>query len=174
MDTQGNLSTPRRSTTLYPSSRPSTPSCHVCLVSKDSTNKTMSSSLGESNRRMMVRSSPNLFWNGVPDRIICFLVQSSARDFRISLFGRPLLKFVPKSELSYQGLHSKTTLENFVRTIMPRLLPANDEAMDFFNTLTQGNLSTRLGVPRPSTPRRPSTLEPSATLDPSVTLDPLP
>ena len=41
-------------------------------------NKTMSSSLGESNRRMMVRSSPKLFWNGVPDRIIRFLLQSLA------------------------------------------------------------------------------------------------
>ena len=77
-------------------------------------NKTMSSSLGESNMCMMVRSSSKLFWNGVLDRIIHFLVQSLARAFRISLFGRPLLKFVPKSELSYLGLRSETTLESFV------------------------------------------------------------
>ena len=77
-------------------------------------NKTMSSSLGESNRCMMVRSSPKLFWNGVLDRIIRFLVQSSARTFQISLFGRPLLKFIQKGKLSYPGHHSKITLEDFV------------------------------------------------------------
>ena len=124
--------------------------------------KTMSSSLGESNRCMMVRSSPELFWNGVLDRIIRFLVQSSARTFQISLFGRPLLKFIQKGKLSYPGHHSKITLEDFV---MPWLIPANDEVMDFFNTLTLGNLSRPLGDPRP--------LEPSTTLDPSTprTLD---
>ena len=63
-------------------------------------NKTMSSSLGESNRCMMVRSSPKLFWNGVLDRIIRFLVQSSARAFRISLFGRPLLNSYQKADYS--------------------------------------------------------------------------
>ena len=122
----------------------------------------MSSSLGESNRCMMVRSSPKLFWNGVLDRIIRFLVQSSARTFQISLFGRPLMKFIQKGKLSYPGHHSKITLEDFV---MPWLLPANDEAMDFFNTLTLRNLSRPLGDPRP--------LEPSTTLDPSTprTLD---
>ena len=120
-------------------------------------NKTMSSSLGESNMCMMVRSSPKLFWNGVLDRIIRFLVQSSARTFQISLFGRPLLKFIQKGKLSYPGHHSKITLEDFV---MPWLLPANDEAMDFFNTLTLGNLSRPLGDPRP--------LEPSTTLEPST------
>ena len=76
-------------------------------------NKTMSSSLGESNRCMMVRSSPKLFWNGVLDRIIRLLVQSSARTFQISLFGRPLLKFVPKGKLFYPELRSKTTLKSF-------------------------------------------------------------
>jgi hypothetical protein len=76
--------------------------------------KSMASTLAGSNRRMMVRSSSKLFWNGVPDRIISFLVRSSARAFRISLFGRPLLNFVPKSELSYQELLSKTTLKSFV------------------------------------------------------------
>ena len=39
---------------------------------------------------------------------------------------------------------------------MPWLLLANDEAMDFFNTLTLGNLS----------------LDPSAILKPSTTLEP--
>ena len=39
-----------------------------------------------------------------------------------------------------------------LRSIIRLLLPANDEAMDFFNTLTLGNLST---------PRRYSTLDPS-------------
>ena len=63
-------------------------------------NKTMSSSLGESNMCMMVRSSSKLFWNGVPDRIIRFLVQSSARAFRISLFGRPLLNSYQKADYS--------------------------------------------------------------------------
>ena len=77
-------------------------------------NKTMSSSLGESNMCMMVRSSPKLFWNGVLDRIIRFLVQSSARTFQISLFGRPFLKFIQKGKLSYPGHHSKITLEDFV------------------------------------------------------------
>ena len=156
-------------------------------------NKTMSSSLGESNRCMMVRSSPKLFWNGVLDRIISFLVQSSVRTFQISLFGRPLLKFIQKGKLSYPGHHSKITLEDFV---MPWLLPANDEAMDFFNTLTLGNLSLDpSAILDPSNPRRPwnprplddprtleprpyRTLEPStlkpSTLDPLTTLDPLP
>ena len=64
-------------------------------------NKTMSSSLGESNRRMMVRSSPKLFWNGVLDRIIRLLVRISAKAFQIAIYGRLLLNFVPKSELSY-------------------------------------------------------------------------
>ena len=63
-------------------------------------NKTMSSSLGENNMSMMVRSSSKLFWNGVPDRIIRFLVRSSARAFRISLFGRPLLNSYQKADNS--------------------------------------------------------------------------
>ena len=63
-------------------------------------NKTMSSSLGESNMCMMVRSSSKLFWNGFPDRIIRFLIQSSARAFRISLFGRPLLNWYQKADYS--------------------------------------------------------------------------
>src|SRR3990170_6360028 len=104
---------------------------YVTLSSVKGFKKTMASSLAESNRRMMVRSSPKLFWNGVPDRIISFLVRSSARAFRISLFGRPLLKFVPKSELFYPELRSKTILKSFVASFL-----ANDEAMDFFNTLT--------------------------------------
>ena len=113
----------------------------------------MSSSLGASNTCTMVRSSPKLFWNGVLDRIIRFLVQSSARTFQISLFGRPLLKFIQKGKLSYPGHHSKITLEDFV---MPWLLPANDEAMDFFNTLTLGNLSLDpSAILDPSNPRRP-------------------
>ena len=79
---------------------------------------------------------------------------------------------------------------------MPWLLPANDEAMDFFNTLTLGNLSLDpSAILDPSNPRRPwnprplddpgtldprpyRTLEPStlkpSTLDPLTTLDPLP
>ena len=101
----------------------------------------------------MVRSSPKLFWNGVPDRIIRFLVQSSARTFQILFFGRPLLKFIQKGKFSYPGHHSKITLEDFV---MPWLLPANDEAMDFFNTLTLGNLSLDpSAILDPSNPRRP-------------------
>src|SRR5215216_5567006 len=75
---------------------------YVTLSSVKGFKKTMDSSLAGSNRRMMVRSSPKLFWNGVPYKIIRFLVRSSARAFRISLFGRPLLNLVPKSELSYQ------------------------------------------------------------------------
>ena len=42
---------------------------------------------------------------------------------------------------------------------MPWLLPANDEAMDFLNTLTLGNLSQPLEPSttlEPSTPRRSS------------------
>ena len=87
---------------------------YVTLSSVKGFKKTMTSSLARSNRRIMVRSSPKLFWNGVPDRIISFLVRSSARAFRISLFGRPLLKFVQKSELFYPELRSKTTLKSFV------------------------------------------------------------
>ena len=87
---------------------------YVTLSSVKEFKKTMTSSLAGNDRRIMVRSSSKLFWNGVPDRIIRFLVQSSARAFRISLFGRPLLKFVPKGELSYPGLRSRITLENFV------------------------------------------------------------
>jgi hypothetical protein len=87
---------------------------YVRLSSVKGFKKTMASSLAGSNRRIMVRSCPKLFWNGVSDRIISFLVRSSARAFRISLFGRPLLNFVTKSELSYQELRSKTTLESFV------------------------------------------------------------
>ena len=52
---------------------------------------------------------------------------------------------------------------------MPWLLPANDEAMDFFNTLTLGNLSRPLGDPRPLNPRRlwdPRPLDDPGTLDP--------
>ena len=171
--TLGNLSRPlgdprppEPSTTLKPWTprRPSS-SSHVRedrrgvgrLPSVKGFNKTMYSSLGKSNRCMMVRSSPKLFWNGVPDRIIRFLVQSSARTFQISLFGRPLLKFIQKGKLSYPGHHSKIILEDFV---MPLLLPANDETMGFFNTLTLGNLSRPLGDPRP--------LEPSTTLEPST------
>src|SRR6187401_2051192 len=48
---------------------PRPPSCHI-LSSVKGFNKTNTSSLGESNSSMMVRSSPKLFWNGVPDRII--------------------------------------------------------------------------------------------------------
>ena len=87
---------------------------YVTLSSVKGFKKTTASSLAGSNRRIMVRSSPKLFWNGVPDRIISFLVRSSARAFRISLFGRPLLKFVPKSKLFYPELRSKTTLKSFV------------------------------------------------------------
>ena len=93
----------------------------------------MSSSLGESNRHMVVRSSPKLFWNGVPNSIIR-----------------------TKRQIILSGTLFQNNFEE-LRTIMPRLLPANDEAMDFFNTLTQGNLI--------STPRRSSTLDPSTTLD---------
>jgi len=87
---------------------------YVTLSSVKGFKKTMTSSLAGNDRRIMVRSSSKLFWNGVPDRIIRFLVQSSARAFRISLFGRPLLKFIRKSELFYQELRSKTTLKSFV------------------------------------------------------------
>src|SRR3990170_8285151 len=87
---------------------------YVTLSSVKEFKKTMTSSLAENDRRIMVQSSSKLFWNGLPNRIIRFLLQSSARAFRISLFGRPLLKFVPKGELSYLGLHSRTTLQNFV------------------------------------------------------------
>ena len=114
--TLGNLSRPlgdprplEPSTTLEPSTprRPSS-SSHVRedrrgvgrLPSVKGFNKTMSSSLGESNMCMMVRSSSKLFWNGVPDRIIRFLVQSSERAFRISLFGRPLLNSYQKADYS--------------------------------------------------------------------------
>ena len=76
--------------------------------------KSMASSLAGSNRGMMVRSSPKLFWNGVPDRIIRLLVQISAKAFQIAIFGRLLLYFVPKSELSYLGFRSRITLESFV------------------------------------------------------------
>ena len=128
--TLGNLSRPlgdprplEPSTTLEPSTpRQSSSSSHVRedrqgvgrLPSVKGFNKTMSSSLGESNRWMMVRSSPKLFWNGVPDRIICHLVQILAHAFQISIFRRLLMYFVPKSELSYLGLRSKITLESFV------------------------------------------------------------
>ena len=87
---------------------------YVTLSSLKEFKKSMTSSLAGNDRRIMVRSSSKLFWNGVPDRIIRFLVQSSARAFRISLFGRPLLKFVPKGELFYSELRSKTTLKSFV------------------------------------------------------------
>ena len=114
--TLGNLSRPlgnprplEPSTTLEPSTpRRSSSSSHLRedrrgvgrLPSVKGFNKTMSSSLGESNRCMMVQSSPKLFWNGVPDKIIHFLVQSSARAFRISLFGRPLLNSYQKADYS--------------------------------------------------------------------------
>ena len=62
----------------------------------------------------MLWGSPKLFWNGVPDRMICLLVRISAKAFQIAIFGRLLLYFVPKSELSYLGLRSKTILESFV------------------------------------------------------------
>ena len=114
--TLGNLSRPlgdprplEPSTTLKPSTprRPSS-SSHVRedrrgvgrLPSVKGFNKTMSSSLGESNRCMMVRSSPKLFWNRARDKIIHFLVQSTARAFRISLFGRPLLNSYQKADYS--------------------------------------------------------------------------
>src|SRR5215216_4477493 len=87
---------------------------YVTLSSINGFKKTMTSSLAGNDRRIMVRSSSKLFWNGVPDRIIRFLVQSSARAFRISLFGRPLLKFIRKNELFYQEIRSKTTLKSFV------------------------------------------------------------
>src|SRR3989337_2653224 len=76
--------------------------------------KSMASSLVGSNRCMMLRSSPKLFWNGVPDRIIRLLVRISAKAFQIAIFGRLLLNFVPNSELSFLGLRSKITLEGFV------------------------------------------------------------
>ena len=75
-----------------------------------------------------------------PDRIIRFLVRSSARTFQISLFGRPLLKFITKGKLSYPGHHSKITLEDFV---MRLLLLVNDEAMVFLNPLTLDNMTYR-------------------------------
>jgi hypothetical protein len=59
--------------------------------------KSMASSLAGSNRRMMLRSSSKLFWNGVPDRIIRFLVRISAKAFQIAIFERLLLNFVPKN-----------------------------------------------------------------------------
>ena len=52
---------------------------------------------------------------------------------------------------------------------MPWLLPANDEAMDFFNTLTLGNLSLDpSAILDPSNPRRPWNPRP---LDDPGTLD---
>ena len=76
--------------------------------------KSMASSLSGSNRGMMVRSWAKLFWNGVPDRIIRLFVRISAKAFQIAIFGRLLLNFVRKSKLSYLGLRSRTTLQNFV------------------------------------------------------------
>ena len=67
----------------------------------------MATSFAGSNRRMTLRNSSKLFWNGVPDRMIRFLVRISAKAFQIAIFERLLLNFVPKSELSYLGLRSK-------------------------------------------------------------------
>src|SRR6187399_3094720 len=77
---------------------------------------------------MMVRSSPKLFWNGVPDRII-------RNKRRIILSGTP-----------FQNIFA------YLRTNMPRLLLANDEVMEFFNTLTLARQP--LSTPRPPTARR--------------------
>ena len=82
----------------------------------------------------MLRSSSKLFWNGVSDRIIRFLVRTSAKTFQIAIFGRLLLKFVPKSELSYLGLRPKTIFGE-LRNITRLLLPSNDEDMIFLNPL---------------------------------------
>ena len=41
--------------------------------------KSIASSLAGSNQGMVVRSSPKLFWNGVPDRIIRLLVRIQQR-----------------------------------------------------------------------------------------------
>jgi hypothetical protein len=127
---------------------------YVTLSSVKEFKKTMTSSLAGNDRRIMVRSSSKLFWNGVSDRIICFLVQSSARAFRISLFGRPLLKFVPKGELFYQELRSKTTLMGaFLINLDPR--PLDDP-----RPLSDPRPSTLVRDPRPLGDPRPSTQVP--------------
>src|SRR6266566_3476544 len=90
----------------------------------------MASSLAGSNRRMMVRSSSKLFWNGVPDRIISFLVRSSAAELRT------------KKLIILSGTPFQNNFEE-LRTIMRLLLPANDEAMYFFNPLTLDNVTYR-------------------------------
>ena len=72
-------------------------------------NKTMSSSLGESNRCMMVRSSPKLFWNGVLDRIICLFAELCTKK-------RIILSWTPFQN-NFEELH----------TIMHMLLSPNDE-----------------------------------------------
>ena len=124
------LSTPRPPTARR-STNPRPPHVTFCLASVKGFNKTNTSSLGESNSRMMVRSSPKLFWNGVPDRII-------RNKRRIILSGTP-----------FQNNFAE------LRTNMPRLLLANDEVMDFFNTLTLARQ-----------PLDPSTLDCSAIHNP--------
>ena len=86
--------------------------------------KSMASSLAGSNRGMMVRSSPNLFWNGVPDRIICLLVRISA-NAELCTKKRVILSGTP-----FQNNFGE------LRTIMRLLLSPNDEDMVLLNPLT--------------------------------------
>ena len=57
-------------------------------------------------------------------------------DIRKARAILPTKKRIMLSGISFQNNFGE------LRTIMPRLLTANDEAMDFFNTLKLGNLST--------------------------------
>ena len=102
-----------------------------CLASVKVLKNSMTSSFARSNRGMFVRSYAKLFWNGVPDMIIRLLL-------RIILSGTP-----------FQNNFGE------LRTNMSWLLLANDEVMDFFNTLTLARQ-----------PLDPSTLDFSAVHNP--------
>ena len=65
-----------------------------------------------------------------------------SKGLQIVIFGRLLLNFVPKSELSYPGLHSKTILESFV-PLCACYFWQMMKSMVFLNHLTLDNVIYR-------------------------------
>ena len=75
--------------------------------------KSMATSFGGSNKRMMLRSSSKLFWNGVPDRIIRFFTNFS-KCVPNSDIRKALAELRAKKLIILSGTPLKTILESFI------------------------------------------------------------